>query len=43
MDPLPLSRPDTTALLARGVTRMLGERGVAAILEAPLAMAAAPM
>jgi hypothetical protein len=37
MDGLPLSRPDTTALLARGVTRMLGEHGLAPILEVPLA------
>jgi hypothetical protein len=37
MDGLPLSRPDTTALLARGVTRMLNERAVAPILEVPLA------
>lgn len=37
MDMLPLSRPDTTALLARGVTRMLSEHGLAAILEVPLA------
>jgi hypothetical protein len=37
MDALPLSRPDTTALLARGVTRMLSELGLAPILEVPLA------
>lgn len=33
----PLSRPDTTALLARGVTRLLAEHGVATVLEVPLA------
>lgn len=37
MDALPLSRPDTTALLARGVTRMLMDHGLAPILEVPLA------
>jgi hypothetical protein len=31
------SRPEVTALLARGVTRMLGEHGLAPLLEAPLA------
>ncbi|MES1200471.1 MAG: DNA repair putative endonuclease MmcB [Pseudomonadota bacterium] len=31
------SRPDTTALLARGVTRMLFDRGLASVLEFPLA------
>lgn len=31
------SRTDTTALLARGVTRMLMERGLASVLEVPLA------
>lgn len=31
------SRPEITALLARGVTRMLAEHGLASILEAPLA------
>ena len=36
-DGLPLSRPDVTAALARGVTRMLVERGLAPILEVPLA------
>ena len=36
-DGLPLSRPDTTAALARGVTRMLVEHGLAPILEVPLA------
>lgn len=34
---LPLSRPDTTALLARGVTRVLADHGLAAVLEVPLA------
>jgi hypothetical protein len=33
----PFSRPDTTALLARGVTRMLAEHGLASVLEVPLA------
>lgn len=33
----PLSRPDVTAALARGVTRMLVDRGLAPILEVPLA------
>lgn len=37
MDALPLSRPDVTALLARGVTCMLSEHGLAPILEVPLA------
>jgi hypothetical protein len=37
MDALPLSRPDTTALLARGVTRMLLDHGLTPILEVPLA------
>lgn len=32
-----LSRPDVTALLARGVQRMLIEHGLASVLEAPLA------
>lgn len=32
-----LSRPDTTALLARGVSRMLTDHGLAPILEVPLA------
>ncbi|HVZ99795.1 MAG TPA: DNA repair putative endonuclease MmcB [Caulobacterales bacterium] len=32
-----LSRPDTTALLARGVTRMLLDHGLAPALEIPLA------
>jgi hypothetical protein len=37
MDAQPLSRPDTTALLARGITRMLLEHGLAPVLEVPLA------
>jgi hypothetical protein len=37
MDAVPLPRPDVTALLARGVTRMLMEHGLASILEVPLA------
>ncbi|MGE0740181.1 MAG: MmcB family DNA repair protein [Hyphomonadaceae bacterium] len=37
MDAGPLSRPDTTAALARGVTRMLIEHGLAPVLEVPLA------
>jgi hypothetical protein len=37
MDALPFSRPDTTALLARGIMRMLMEHGLAPILEVPLA------
>ncbi len=37
MDALPLSRPDTTLALARGVTRMLGDHGLASVLEVPLA------
>jgi hypothetical protein len=37
MDALPLSRPDTTALLARGVTRVLTDHGLASVLEVPLA------
>jgi hypothetical protein len=37
MDALPLSRPDTTALLARGVTRLLADHGLACVLEVPLA------
>ncbi len=36
-DGLPLSRPDVTAALARGVTRMLVDHGLAPILEVPLA------
>ena len=31
------SRPEVTALLARGVTRMLSEHGLASLLEVPLA------
>ena len=37
MDAFPLSRPDTTALLARGVTRVLADHGLASVLEVPLA------
>jgi hypothetical protein len=37
MDALPVSRPDTTALLARGVSRVLGNHGLASVLEVPLA------
>lgn len=33
----PLSRPDVTALLARGVTRLLLDHGLAPALEVPLA------
>lgn len=33
----PISRPDTTALLARGVTRLLLDHDVAPVLEMPLA------
>jgi len=33
----PLSRPDTTAALARGVTRVLSDHGLASVLEVPLA------
>lgn len=33
----PFSRTDTTAALARGVTRMLVEHGLACVLEVPLA------
>ena len=36
-DALPLSRPDVTQLLARGVTRLLLNHGLAPILEVPLA------
>lgn len=36
-DALPLSRPDVTQLLARGVTRLLVDHGLAPILEVPLA------
>jgi hypothetical protein len=37
MDALPLSRPDVTALLARGVTRLLLDHGLSPVLEVPLA------
>lgn len=37
METPPLSRPDVTALLARGVTRLLLDHGLASILEVPLA------
>lgn len=37
MDALPFSRPDTTAMLARGVTRVLADHGLASVLEVPLA------
>lgn len=37
MDTVPFSRPETTALLARGVVRLLGDHGLASILEMPLA------
>ena len=37
MDGLPFSRPDVTAALARGVTRMLLDHGLAPMLEVPLA------
>jgi hypothetical protein len=37
MDALPLSRPDTTLALARGVTRLLADHGLASVLEVPLA------
>jgi len=33
----PISRPDVTAALARGVIRMLADHGLASLLEAPLA------
>lgn len=33
----PISRPDITAALARGVTRMLADHGLASVLEVPLA------
>jgi hypothetical protein len=33
----PFSRPDITAALARGVTRMLADHGLASVLEVPLA------
>jgi hypothetical protein len=37
MDAQPFSRPDMTAALARGVTRVLGDHGLASVLEVPLA------
>lgn len=37
MTAVPFSRPDTTALLARGVTRLLLDHGLAPVLEVPLA------
>jgi Uncharacterized protein conserved in bacteria len=37
MDAAPLSRPDTTALLARGVGRVLANHGLVSVLEVPLA------
>lgn len=37
MDASPLSRPDTTLALARGVTRLLVDHGLATVLEVPLA------
>jgi hypothetical protein len=37
MEASPLPRPDITALLARGVTRMLLDHGLTPILEVPLA------
>ena len=37
MDAVPLSRPDATAALARGVTQMLIDHGLAPVLEVPLA------
>lgn len=36
-DALPLSRPDTTTLLARGVQRLLYDHGLVSVLEVPLA------
>ena len=36
-DAAPFSRPDVTALLARGVTRLLLDHGLAPALEVPLA------
>lgn len=33
----PHTRPEITAALARGVTRLLGDRGLASLLEVPLA------
>jgi len=37
MDAPPLSRPDVTAALGRGVTRVLADHGLVSVLEAPLA------
>jgi hypothetical protein len=37
MTAVPLSRPDVTATLARGVTQMLLDHGLAPVLEVPLA------
>ncbi|MGD9814665.1 MAG: MmcB family DNA repair protein [Hyphomonadaceae bacterium] len=37
MDTPPPTRPDITLALARGVTRLLGDLGLASVLEAPLA------
>lgn len=37
MDGAPLSRPETTFALARGVSRVLGDHGLVSIVEAPLA------
>ena len=37
MDAVPLSRPDATAALARGVTQLLIDYGLAPVLEVPLA------
>lgn len=37
MEAVPLSRPDVTAALARGVTQLLINHGLASILEVPLA------
>jgi hypothetical protein len=37
MDALPISRPVVTAALARGVTRLLVDHGLAPALEVPLA------
>jgi hypothetical protein len=37
MDAVPLSRPGATAALARGVTQLLIDHGLAPVLEVPLA------
>jgi hypothetical protein len=37
MSVAPVPRPDITAALARGVTRMLADHGLASVLEVPLA------